>query len=296
VTRVSYQFQAGDAHLWKTSVFLGRELQEVAQRPLVPPIEGCRWGIVRKKAAEPSKIPAFEVWVPDLDRYPDHTVLATWSTPYAGKHRAMCFYPQDGNRVLLAFVENNPCLPVIVNAAPNADNPVPLEPDETRMKTGFFWDDGKETFEWSFDAKKRESRLALKKDGDAKEHVQRINQDTGLHFETGQTISMSADTDVKVSAQKDTLELKMGEQGIAATAKKGKVDIKNMSTELTLEAQKLSLKSVEVEATGTQQSTLKGASSTLTVSAQALKLDGLKVKVEGAAGVEIQSVNTEIKP
>ena len=128
---------------WTTSVEFGLpEKSYAATTPdipapgasgLIPPISGLQTGIVKKVAKDPDGEYRVEIELPLLQAG-GKTVWARLATFYASNKVGAVFYPELGDEVVVAFMNDDPRYPVILGSAFSKKNPPPVAPDEKNEK------------------------------------------------------------------------------------------------------------------------------------------------------------------
>lgn len=100
---------------------------------LLPPINGLQTGVVKQVAKDPEGEFRVELELPLLQN-PGKTVWGRFATLYASNKIGAVFYPEIGDEVIVAFMDNDPSYPVILGSTYSKKNPPPVAPDEKNDK------------------------------------------------------------------------------------------------------------------------------------------------------------------
>lgn len=122
---------------WTTRAGMGLPARNITEEPLVtspaaggwlPGIGGLHIGKVKKLNDDPGKENRIQVEVPLLSGS-KNTLWARLANFYAGKSRGTFFYPEVGDEVVVGFMNDDPCQPVILGSLYSSQFPPPYTPD-----------------------------------------------------------------------------------------------------------------------------------------------------------------------
>jgi uncharacterized protein involved in type VI secretion and phage assembly len=144
----------------------------------------------------------------------DKPLWARFATPYASKESGLCFYPEEGDEVVVGFFADDPCYPVILGAMHNPKNLPPFPPSTENNQKGLVFGHGDNKQQLMFDSQKKSATLQVNKDV------------LTLH----QGMQLASEQDVTISAQNLALNAKQqvkveGSSGVHV--KGAKVDLTN---------------------------------------------------------------------
>ncbi|MDA8481215.1 phage baseplate assembly protein V [Citrobacter sp. Awk 4] len=119
---------------WRSTLSLG--VNEVLRdMNIIPRISGLHIGVVSAFMSDPSGMNRLRVKIPMLGES-NQELWARLATPYASALSGFCFYPNEGDEVVIGFFDENPCYPVIIGSMHNPLNPAPVMPSqENTVKT-----------------------------------------------------------------------------------------------------------------------------------------------------------------
>ncbi len=130
ITGVRHQI---DIDGWRTDIQVGLTAQRCADLPnvidvpaagLLPGVRGLQIGVVDSFESDPDKEFRVRVRVPALHAV-DQPIWARLVTPDAGPDRGYFFFPEPGDEVVLAFLNNDPRHAVILGSLFSSKNPLP---------------------------------------------------------------------------------------------------------------------------------------------------------------------------
>ncbi|MCB1037304.1 MAG: type VI secretion system tip protein VgrG, partial [Acidobacteria bacterium] len=140
VSGVHHEIRDGS---WKTTVEVGLSIRWfAAEAPhlaapeasgQLPPISGLQTGIVREVAKDPGGEFRVRVTLPLLESG-SAGVWARLACFYASKEVGAFFYPEKGDEVILAFMNEDPRYPVILGSVFSKKLPPPLAPEAANPK------------------------------------------------------------------------------------------------------------------------------------------------------------------
>ena len=134
VSAVTQEIKDGN---WTTLVTIGLDPAWFAARPdvsappayaLLPGVQGLQLGTVMKIDQDPGNQFRVQVKVPIVDNT-GKGIWARLARPYATKNAGSFFYPEIGDEVVLAFLDDDPRFPVIIGSLFSSSRPPPLTPD-----------------------------------------------------------------------------------------------------------------------------------------------------------------------
>lgn len=103
---------------------------------LVAPIPGLQTGIVQKVSGDPDGEFRVYVTLPLLQASGNPGVWARLGSFYASNGIGAVFFPEVGDEVVVAFMNQDPRYPVIVGSVYSKGRPPPLPPDQDNTKKG----------------------------------------------------------------------------------------------------------------------------------------------------------------
>lgn len=119
-----------DANGWQTDVQFGlspeafverRDIVDVPAAGLLPGVNGLQIGVVDKYEDDPDKEFRVKVILPGIDETKG-AVWARLASPDAGKDRGYFFRPEQGDEVVVGFLNDDPRHPVILGAMYSSKN------------------------------------------------------------------------------------------------------------------------------------------------------------------------------
>lgn len=129
VMGVRHRFSAATQGLedWETLVEIGSEYAPPMTNERVPRAPGLHVGVIGANPSGP--LPAdntLAIDIPALQLSKPTPIRARLSSPYAGKGHGFSFYPQQGDEVVVAFIDEDPCYPVILGSMHSTLNQTPF--------------------------------------------------------------------------------------------------------------------------------------------------------------------------
>lgn len=116
---------------WRTTLSLGVN-DVLRDLNIIPGINGLHIGVVSAFVEDPSGMNRLRVKIPMLGEN-NNELWARLATPYASALSGFCFYPEEGDEVVVGFFDENPCYPVILGSMHNPLNPAPVMPSQDNM-------------------------------------------------------------------------------------------------------------------------------------------------------------------
>jgi uncharacterized protein involved in type VI secretion and phage assembly len=210
ITGVQHEITQAD---WRTTLQIGQSLSHDVDAGVVPGVAGVLVGVVDSYQEDPGKFNRLRVKVPAL-MHDDKPLWARFATPYASKESGLCFYPEEGDEVVVGFFADDPCYPVILGAMHNPKNLPPFPPSTENNQKGLVFGHGDNKQQLMFDSQKKSATLQVNKDV------------LTLH----QGMQLASEQDVTISAQNLALNAKQqvkveGSSGVHV--KGAKVDLTN---------------------------------------------------------------------
>lgn len=125
ITQIRHEFTVpgGSQEPWVTVIGIGNDMNAGLSGELIPAASGLQTGIVDKNEA-PDENHAINIVLPVLRT--TTPVKARLAVPMAGKESGFNFFPQPGDEVVVAFMEEDPRYPVILGAMHNPKNKAPV--------------------------------------------------------------------------------------------------------------------------------------------------------------------------
>jgi Rhs element Vgr protein len=213
---------------WTTDLQLGLssawfyENDNVSEKPamgLLPAIQGLQIGVIEKFEEDPDKNFRARVKVPAFKSKKEGVVWARLASMYAGKERGLFFFPEEGDEVVIGFLNDDPRQAIVLGSLFSASNMIPKGFKST-----------KDNFDKGI-VLKNGTRISLKDD---KKSI--------IEFETpGKnkiTMDDSKKSIVMFDAQKNTIEL--SDKGI--TIKSAKDLVIEASGNVTIKGSKVDVK------------------------------------------------------
>ena len=223
----------------------------------LPGLEGLHTAVVKKLDGDPSKEYRIQVELPWMDGK-KKDLWARLSTMYATSSAGTFFLPENGDEVLVGFVNNNPSHPVIVGGLYGSKHKPPFEYEAENNQKAIVTRSGLAV---EFDEKKKiitihtpgKNKIEINDDGKS---ITLSDQNKNEIVMDGSGISLSSAKDIKMKAK--------GNISLDATAKidisaKSDVAIKglNVKVEAKIGASIKGNATAELSASG--QTTVKGA-------------------------------------
>ncbi len=211
ISEVRHRFSAEG---WDTMLAIGQDLLRDVDADLLPTAPGLYIGIVAKHKDDPDNSTRLQVNLPvlNLDNKP---IWARFATPYASKDSGLCLYPEEGDEVVLGFLEEDPRYPVILGALHNPKNKPPFPPSAENSDKGLVLAKGEKKQQLLFNTKEESALLEAGKD--------QLTLKKGFALTTAEAVTISAQKKIEVSA-KQQVDVK-GQSGV--TVKGAKVDLSN---------------------------------------------------------------------
>lgn len=119
---------------WRTTLSLGVN-DVLRDLNIIPRVNGLHIGVVSAFREDPSGMNRLRVKIPMLGES-NNELWARLATPYASALSGFCFYPEEGDEVVIGFFDEDPSYPVILGSMHNPLNPAPVMPSQdNRLKT-----------------------------------------------------------------------------------------------------------------------------------------------------------------
>ncbi|WP_350307145.1 type VI secretion system tip protein VgrG [Photorhabdus viridis] len=205
ITGVQHHMSKG---VWRTTLLIGQPLLQDVDADLVPRVSGVLTGVVASYQEDPARLNRLRVKVPELMQ-DDKPLWARFSTPYASKESGLCFYPEAGDEVVVAFLADDPCYPVILGAMHNPKNPPPFPPSAENSRKGIVFGPGDNKQQLMFDHQQGSATLQVGKDSLTLHQGVQLNSEQdgvlsakNLTLESKQQIGISGNSGVKIKGAK----------------------------------------------------------------------------------------------
>lgn len=119
---------------WETELVVGQEAPEYTKfvRALTPAVRGVHIGIVAAHQSDDKKWFRLQIKIPSFNSK-DETLWARIALPYASDDGSVGFYPNPGDEVIVAFLEDDPRYPVVLGSVHNPKKKPPKEFDEKNI-------------------------------------------------------------------------------------------------------------------------------------------------------------------
>jgi len=208
---------------WQTNVQFGlspdwfsqnENIIDVPAAGLIPAINGLQIGVVDKYEDDPDKQFRVKVRIPSIET--DGIVWARLASIDSGKERGIFFRPEEGDEVILGFVNDDPRQAVILGSMHSEQNELPegLEVTEENYKKGIVT---KESLQIIFDDEHKLIEIST-----SNGNLLRLSdKDKGMYVEdeNGNTITIN-DKGFQIKSSKDIVI-----EGKNITIKGSKVDV-----------------------------------------------------------------------
>jgi Rhs element Vgr protein len=220
VTAIRHQVTLGG---WQTNIQFGlsadwfSQNEDIIEPPvagLIPAINGLQIGVVDKYEDDPDKQFRVKVKVPSIET--DGVIWARLASLEAGDERGIFFRPEEGDEVVLGFVNDDPRQAVILGAMHSEKNELPsgLEVNQDNYRKGIVT---KESLQIIFDDEDKFIEISTP-NGNL---LRLSDQDKGIYLEdeNGNTITID-DQGFKIKSDQDIII-----EGKNITIKGSKVDV-----------------------------------------------------------------------
>ncbi|MCG1040901.1 MULTISPECIES: phage baseplate assembly protein V [Burkholderiaceae] len=188
ISEVGHQWVAGALH---TTLATGVPVQRTVDASVLPRAPGLATGVVQPHQVDKGNLARLRVKLPALG---DTPLWARLGAPYASNGVGLCLYPEAGDEVILAFMDEDPRYPVILGSMHNPKNTAPYPPSDENAKKGLVLGQHDAQQGWLFDVQQKSLKLQNGKDSIT------IKDDTG--------VTLNSEKDVSVTAQKVALNSK----------------------------------------------------------------------------------------
>ncbi len=199
--------QTVDNGNWETDVQFGLNPELFAEtynlRPLpasglLPAVSGLQIGIVTVLENDPDGEERIKVRLP-LVSASEEGIWARIATLDAGKNRGTFFRPEIGDEVVVGFLSDDPCYPVILGMCHSSAKPAPEPAKDSNHRKGYV---SREKMQFTFDDEKK--IIVLETPGGNK--LTLSDEDKGIVIEdqNGNKITLD-DSGVKIDSSKDLI-------------------------------------------------------------------------------------------
>jgi len=212
VSGVLHQIEEGS---WTVEVQFGMDSEWFAERVDINPpkasglfsaVNGLQIGIVTQLEEDPEGEDRILVKVPIVDGK-EQGVWARRATLDAGDSRGSYFLPEIGDEVVLGFIDDNPCAPVILGMLHSSAKPAPITAADDNFEKGFIT---KSELKFIFDDDKKSvlietpggKKICIDDNADSIEINDGSNKvvlsGDGILLESGSDINIKAPGDVNI--------------------------------------------------------------------------------------------------
>ncbi|MBV4465870.1 hypothetical protein KVG95_21310 [Pseudomonas sp. SWRI79] len=184
---------------WRTTLQIGQSLSLDVDAGVVPKVTGVLVGVVDSYLEDPAKLNRLRVKVPALQ---DKTPLwARFAAPYASKESGLCFYPEEGDEVVVGFFADDPCYPVILGAMHNPKNLPPFPPSTENNQKGLVFGQGDNKHQLMFDSQKGSATLQVSNDAMTLHKGMQLVSDQDVTISV-QNLKLNAKQEVNIEGKK----------------------------------------------------------------------------------------------
>gem|GEM_PF-1572639 len=287
---------------WTTTLHTGLEPAVAGDEyyDLVPKAEGLFVGVVGEMKED--KQFRIQVQIPALGK--DSLPLwARFSQPYASKDSGVCFYPEKGDEVVIAFFEGDPRYPVILGSMHNAKNKPPFAYTKDNEQRGFVFVHEKEKQSLLFDRKT--SQVNLENFSDEKANHQSLMLDAKAMIVNLQNNLAEAEKKQSLILDAEKMQVHL-QNNVAAEEKKQSLLLDATAMHIQFDnnfdnAEKkqtllLDAKEMKINVDNVKEKLLLHSGIALSSSADNIALKAKKdITLEATAGVDVNSENHTIK-
>ena len=239
VTAVTHEVNGA---IWTTSLQMGTDGVPFAERypnisslpanGCLPHTNGLQIGVVEQLEGDPQGEERILVRLHNGD---DVTLWARIATPHAGDNRGVCFAPEIGDEVVVAFVNDNPNLAIVLGAMHSSGKPMPTPLSNDNNIKGIF---SREGLKMEFDDDKKAITIATP--GGNTITLSDDAKGIALEDQNGNKITMN-DSGITISSQKAisieaSQDLSMKGANVAAEAQQGFKATGNTGAEVSTSA------------------------------------------------------------
>lgn len=166
-------------------------------------VNGLQIGIVTQLEEDPEGEDRIMVKVPIVDGK-EQGVWARRATLDAGENRGSFFLPEVGDEVILGFIDDNPCAPIILGMLHSSAKPAPLKATDNNFEKGFIT---KSELKFLFDDEKKSilietpggKKICIDEDADTIE----IDDGSNKVLLSSDGILLESDSDINIKASGD---------------------------------------------------------------------------------------------
>ena len=210
VTGVRHEVTQGN---WTTSVQFGLQSAWFSQQQnfnalpaagMLPAVNGLQIGVVTQLEEDPENEFRIKVRIPIINNNEDG-IWAHQAKSYAGKDYGICFTPEIGDEVIVAFLNDDPRKPVVLGILHSSGKSSPLPLADTNFKKGIIsknglkiiWDDEKKIISITTPAGHQ-----IKLDDDGKKILMEDSHQNKIEM-NDQGITVQSSKNLKLTAQQD---------------------------------------------------------------------------------------------
>ena len=190
---------------WETDVQFGLNpalfsetynLRPLPASGLLPAVSGLQIGIVTVLENDPDGEERIKVRLPLVSATEDG-VWARVATLDAGNNRGTFFRPEIGDEVVVGFLSDDPCYPIILGMCHSSANPAPEPAKDSNHRKGYV---SREKMQFSFDDEKK--IIVLETPGGNKLTLSEEDKGIVIEDQNGNKITLD-DSGVKIESAKD---------------------------------------------------------------------------------------------
>lgn len=206
------------AERWDTDLIAGLEASIRTVPALTPEIKGIQIGIVAEyeNKADPKPWYRLPIKVPVFDN--KRELWARIALPHASDANSFGFYPNPGDEVIVAFMENDARYPVILGSVHNPIKQMPTQFNNTTFKTTKYITIGKGETQQSLIFNTKENTLSLIRN----KNTFLMNQDS-IEISAEERIYAAVKNKSSLLLKENTLDVK-GASSVVISSKK--IDLK----------------------------------------------------------------------
>ena len=216
VSAIRHELNGG---AWNTHLQLGlapkwfyKETDIVEQKAsgLLPGVNGLQIGIVVQLQDDPNGEDRILVKAPIIDSKAQG-IWARIATLDAGEQRGSFFRPEIGDEVVLGFLNDDPCDPIVLGMLNSSSKPAPLQAADENHHKGFFT---RSQMKITFDDDKK--IINIETPGNNKIIISDDDKSIKMEDQNGNTLTMS-DSGIAIKSPKDITIEAMGKIILKAT-------------------------------------------------------------------------------
>lgn len=192
---------------WETDVQLGLNpepfaetysVQSLPAAGLLPAVHGLQIGVVTVLEGDPDGEDRIKVRLP-LISSSEEGIWARIATLDAGKERGTFFRPEIGDEVLVGFLHDDPCFPVVLGMCHSSAKPAPEPPKDDNHRKGYV---SREKMKFIFDDEKKV--IVLETPSGNKLNLSEEDKGIAIEDQNGNKITLN-DSGIKIESSKDLI-------------------------------------------------------------------------------------------